>query len=152
MRRHALVVLTAAALSLPAIVQPAFAQPVPEQPADETEDGLGLIERGFGMLFRNLMSEAAPQFDMMTRDLSGALDQLAPALQDLAVLVDDIQHYHPPERLANGDVLIRRRADAPPPPPIGDGLRGLVTPDVPAPESEPTPKPVPETTPQEIEI
>ncbi|MFN3274876.1 MAG: hypothetical protein ACK41U_09405 [Paracoccus sp. (in: a-proteobacteria)] len=136
MRRLALAALTVAALSLPA-----SAQPAPPQPAEGTEEGLGLIERGIGMLFRNLMSEAAPQLDLMTRDLSGALQQLAPALQDLAVLVDDIRHYHPPERLENGDVLIRRRAEAPPPPPIGDGLRGLVTPGDPAPDLTPTPSP-----------
>ena len=29
-----------------------------------------------------------------------------------------------PERLENGDVLIRRKADAPPPPPLGESLGG----------------------------
>lgn len=131
MRSLALAALLAAATSLPASAQPAN--------ETETEEGLGLIERGIGMLFRNLMSEAGPQLDLMTRDLSGALNQLAPALQDLAVLVDDIRNYHPPERLENGDVLIRRRAEAPPAPPIGEGLRGLTTPDRPAPDPSPAP-------------
>ena len=31
-------------------------------------------------------------------------------------LMDDAKNYQAPERLENGDILIRRRADAPPPP------------------------------------
>jgi hypothetical protein len=87
----------------------------------QTDDGPGIFQRGFDMIFRNLTQDAGPQL----RDLSGALDQMAPVLRDLAVLVDDLENYHPPQRLPNGDVIIRRRENAPPPPPIGDSLRGL---------------------------
>lgn len=92
--------------------------------AAEPEGDGGLIQRGFQGFFRNLMQDAAPQLD----DLSGALEQMAPVLKDLAVLVDDLENYHPPQRQKNGDIIIRRRAEAPPAPPIGDSLRDLTDP------------------------
>nr|WP_111297965.1 hypothetical protein [Paracoccus saliphilus] len=110
------------------------AGPAPAQPADEADEGLSLIERGIGMIFRQFWQDAAPEVEGLTRDLSGTMTRLAPALQDLAVLVDDIRNYDPPERLENGDILIRRRAGAPPPPPIGDDLKDLTEP---APEAVP---------------
>ena len=110
--------------------------PAAAQTADEPEEGLSLIERGIGMIFRQFWQDAGPEVEGLTRDLSGTMTRLAPALQDLGVLVDDIRNYDTPERLENGDIVIRRRAGAPPPPPIGDGLRGLTEP---APEVDPVP-------------
>lgn len=115
-----LALLAALALPLPLAAQE------PSAPAPEAEDGLSLIERGMGLLFRQFREEAAPQLDLLSRDMAGALERMAPALQELAALVDDIRNYEPPERLANGDILIRRRAEAPPPPPIGEGLQRLL--------------------------
>ncbi|SCY58862.1 hypothetical protein [Paracoccus tibetensis] len=117
-----LALLAALALPLPL---PLAAQE-PSAPAPEAEDGLSLIERGMGLLFRQFREEAAPQLDLLGRDMAGALERMAPALQELAALVDDIRNYEPPERLANGDILIRRRAEAPPPPPLGEGLQRLL--------------------------
>jgi len=52
-------------------------------------------------VFRNLMDQMKP-----------ALDEL---LETLEVLegIDNIQHYQSPEILPNGDIIIRRREDAP---------------------------------------
>ncbi|MDO5648498.1 AAA+ family ATPase [Paracoccus sp. (in: a-proteobacteria)] len=94
------------------------------------DDGFDLIERGLGLLFQNLLDEIGPDLDDAARGLGGAMNRLAPAMQDLGVIMDDIRHYELPQRLDNGDILIRRRPDAPPPPPIGDDLRRL-TPDIP---------------------
>jgi len=105
------------------------AAPAAAQEGDAADEGLNLIQRGFSMIFRQFWDDAGPQVDDMARDLSGSVSRLAPALQDLAVLVDDFRNYQPPERLENGDIVIRRREGAPPPPPVGDGLRGLTTPD-----------------------
>lgn len=102
-----------AALLLPA---PLAAQ---DAPAPEPEDGLSLIERGFGLLWRQFREEAGPQLDNLGRDLAATVERLGPALQDLAAQVDDIRNYQAPERLENGDILIRRRPDAPPRPPLG---------------------------------
>jgi hypothetical protein len=37
--------------------------------------------------------------------------------ESLLALMDDIGNYQPPERLPNGDILIRRKPDRPLPPP-----------------------------------
>lgn len=100
-----------------------LAFPVAAAAQSDTEDGLGLIERGIGIIADNLWTEFGPQLDQLGQGMGNALTDLGPVLQDLAVLVDDLNNYHAPERLENGDVLIRRKSDAPPPPPLGDMLR-----------------------------
>lgn len=105
----------------------------------DAEDGASLIERGMGMLFQDLMTNIAPELDGISNDLAGALNQLGPAVSDLSVLVDDISNYQAPERLENGDIIIRRKAGAPPPPAIGEGLRRL---DRGSPDADPTGPPV----------
>mgnify|MGYP007029142071 CR=1 FL=1 len=89
-----------------------LALPLPATAQTPTEEGLGLVERGLGIIAENLWSELGPQ-------LGDALTDLAPMARDLSALVDDLGNYHAPERLENGDILIRRRADAPPPPALG---------------------------------
>ncbi len=57
------------------------------------------------------------QLDEVFRDL---MEQMKPALDELLetleVLegIDSIEHYERPEILPNGDIIIRRREDAPP--------------------------------------
>lgn len=104
---------------LPALALAAITVAAPASAQDE--DAGSLFQRGFDMMLRNFMQEGGPQVD----DLSAALDRMAPVLQHLAVMVDDLRNYHPPKRLENGDIVIRRRDDAPPPPPLGEGLDGL---------------------------
>ncbi len=71
-----------------------------------TEDEAGTEDRPLTEqlddLFRNLMEQMKP-----------ALDEL---LETLEVLegIDSIEHYERPEILPNGDIIIRRREDAPP--------------------------------------
>ena len=102
-------------------------------PDDSAPEGMGLIERGAGLLFQQLLDDIAPNLDQMGQDMSGALNRLAPAMTDLARLMDDIGNYETPERLENGDILIRRKADAPPPPAMDEGLRRFTEPDPRAP-------------------
>ena len=64
-------------------VSPAFAQ-------DE--------ERG-----RDLMAEALRLF------MQGFMAEMEPALEDLQGFVDNLNAYHPPEVLPNGDIIIRRK-------------------------------------------
>ena len=109
-------ILTPAALCLALMSAPAFAQEASEEP--------GFLERGLGAIMGQLWGEEEPgATSPLAQDLAGALRQMGPVLQDLAAQVDDIRNYQAPERLPNGDILIRRREDAPAPPPLGDTLR-----------------------------
>ena len=109
------------------LAQPLSAQDTQPPPQD---DGLSLIQRGIEMLMQNFMREIGPDLDRIGRDMADSLSRFAPALDDLSVLIDDIGNYTAPERLENGDIIIRRKPGAPPPPPIGQDLRDLARPPV----------------------
>lgn len=131
--------LTRAALFVLAVFagQSAYAQDAPDmwQPpmqSDEaprntlpddgaTEDGnRDPIERGMGSFLENLLRDMGPELDQFGQDMSGAFENLTPMLRDLRMQIDDLRNYQAPERLENGDIIIRRKADAPPPPPMGE--------------------------------
>ncbi|SFA60044.1 hypothetical protein SAMN04487972_12623 [Paracoccus halophilus] len=106
---------------------PAAEDPAPE--SSEGGDGNGaLFERGLESFMQNMLKEAEPHLERLGRDLGDTMLSLRPVFQDLGKLMDDVQNYQAPERLENGDILIRRRADAPPPPPVGDALREMLRP------------------------
>lgn len=92
------------------------------------------FERGLESFMQNMLKEAEPHLDRLGRDLGDTLNSLRPVLGDIGNLMDDAKNYQAPERLENGDILIRRRAEAPPPPPVGDTLREMLRP---APENDP---------------
>lgn len=107
---------------------PVTAQTAPENEA--VEEGFSLMEEGAKLLLKGLMSEMEPALDEMGKALSEmepALKELQPKMLELLALVDDLTNYAAPERLENGDILIRRKPDAPAPPPL--------------PESAPAPAP-----------
>ncbi len=97
------------------------ASPVAAQDQNgEVDEGFSLMEEGARMLMRGLMAEMEPAME----DLRGSLDELAPMLQDFAAeigpaftemlsQVDDFSNYSAPEFLPNGDIIIRRKPDAP---------------------------------------
>lgn len=97
-RKHALILC----LGLMAPLAPATAQ--------ETEDsGPSLMERGLSLFFDGFQQEMAPHLD----DMATAMSEIGPALDKLLALVDDMTNYEMPEMLENGDILIRRKPDAP---------------------------------------
>ncbi|MEL7298986.1 MAG: hypothetical protein AAFM92_01260 [Pseudomonadota bacterium] len=90
--------------------------------AQETgdEEGLSLMERGAQLFFEGLMDEMEPAiegFEGLARDIGPAmrdmLEQMGPAFADLMESIDDLSNYEPPEMLPNGDIIIRRKPDAP---------------------------------------
>lgn len=112
---------------------PLAAQTAPQ--GEEVEEGFSLMEEGAKLLLKGLMAEMEPTLDDMAKalaDLEPALRELQPKMLELLALVDDLKNYEAPERLGNGDILIRRKPDAPAPPPL----------------PERAPDPAPQTAPQ----
>ena len=108
-------ILASALLAAPAVAQ----DEAPDLPEEETP---GLMQRGAEMFLRGLMNEMGPSL----REMESALKDVQPEIRKLLALVDDLRNYQAPERLPNGDILIRRKPDAPP----------LVAPDGPTPPKE----------------
>ena len=52
-------------------------------------------------------------------------DRMSPMVEQLQDMVDDLNAYEAPEMLPNGDIIIRRRPDAPPFEPSEDGSVAL---------------------------
>ncbi|HDR27728.1 AAA+ family ATPase [Rhodovulum sp.] len=92
---------------------PAAAQDAEPLPDAKLREGMDLLGQGMRLLFKGLGDELEPAL----RDLA---ETMQPALRRLAEIVDDFDAYQMPERLPNGDILIRRKPDAPPLPPPDD--------------------------------
>ena len=58
-------------------------------------------------MMRELMDEIGPEMERMMTDI-------VPQLQELSELLGGMVHYEMPEILPNGDIIIRRKQDAPP--------------------------------------
>jgi hypothetical protein len=98
------------------LAAPAAGPAAAEDPASpEIGEGVDLIERGARLLFDGLVREMAPARDEMGRSMA----ELQPAVRELMGMIEDFANYEFPERLPNGDIIIRRKPDAPPLPPAG---------------------------------
>jgi hypothetical protein len=84
--RHAIALTLCLGLAVPAVAQEAG-----EGGTTDMDEGFSLLEEGTRLLLRGLMAEMEPAL----RELQGALQNL--------------DAYHPPEVLPNGDILIRRK-------------------------------------------
>lgn len=108
-------ILPPALLGLALLATPLAAQTAPETPKDgEISGGLNLLGQGAQSLLRGLMQEIDPTL----RSLQEGVEGLGPMFTTLTGLIGDVRHYETPERLPNGDILIRRKAGAPPPAPL----------------------------------
>ncbi|MCA0042977.1 AAA+ family ATPase [Celeribacter litoreus] len=87
-----------------ALIASLVATPLWAQESSEKPDGWDLLQEGGRLLLEDLM------------------DDLSPLLEDLQGLMVDLNSYEPPVILPNGDILIRRKPDAPEytPPPVED--------------------------------
>ena len=101
--------ITALALMLPLSMTPVHAE----------EGGFSLMEEGAKLFFKGIIQEMEPAIE----DLRGFADEvepalrefvqeMGPALRELMGKVDNINAYHPPEILPNGDIILRRKSDA----------------------------------------
>lgn len=98
------------AVALTCIALPALAQ----EEADD--DGLSLMEKGAQLFFEGIMREMEPALNDLrgiAEDLEPGLrefvQQMGPAFVELLGKIDDLNAYHPPEMLPNGDIIIRRK-------------------------------------------
>ncbi|MDA7965111.1 hypothetical protein [Ruegeria sp.] len=84
----------------------------------QEEDSQSLMEKGAELFFEGLRQEMEPALD----DLLGLADQFGPAMQsfvqemgpaltDLAAKIEDWSVYEAPEILPNGDIIIRRKPE-----------------------------------------
>ncbi|GIT89863.1 hypothetical protein JANAI62_06530 [Jannaschia pagri] len=89
----------------PLLILPFLALPAAAQEADAPS----AMERGLRLFLDGLMQEMEPAL----RDLEGLAEEAAPLLeglqQDLSETLGDLNAYHAPEVLPNGDILIRRK-------------------------------------------
>lgn len=109
-----MLIAPAVALSLSIAALP-VAAPALAQEA-ETAQEPGLLEWGldYGMsLFGDSVAEELEPL----ADMKALMDQfgpaIGPAMEKLMALVDDMTNYDMPVMLENGDILIRRKPDAP---------------------------------------
>lgn len=70
---------------------PVLAQDTSPVPEKDMQEGMDLMSEGMELLLRGLMGE------------------MEPAMRELREAIDDLNAYHPPEVLPNGDIIIRRK-------------------------------------------
>lgn len=112
--------LASMALSL-SVIAPLSAQewqmpPAEEPPATAPDEPLSDFEQGIESMMNEMFQRFQPHLEGLGNELAETVTEFGPAFEELAGLMDDIGNYQRPERLPNGDIIIRRRADAPPPP------------------------------------
>ena len=94
-------------LLIPALLVGTFATAVH---ADEADGALPKLD--LEGTFRELLDRMEPQLKELQKEMQPALDE-AMRLFDRLSVMDDPRHYQLPEVLPNGDIIIRRRPDAP---------------------------------------
>ncbi|WP_035257477.1 hypothetical protein [Actibacterium mucosum] len=80
----------------------------------DMREGLSLLEQGAQLFMRGLADEMEPALRELTDNVEPAMRQLMqqmePAMQELLGMIDNLDAYHMPERLPNGDIIIRRKS------------------------------------------
>ena len=89
-------------------VAPAFG----ETGENSAEEGFSLLEEGAKIILRSMLDEVEPSLKELNREFGEAMREMEPAMRDLFGMIGDIRHYHAPEMLPNGDIIIRRKSPA----------------------------------------
>ncbi|MEL6337569.1 MAG: hypothetical protein AAFS07_03895 [Pseudomonadota bacterium] len=83
-------------------------------PSGEVERNIDEMKRTLDQLWDDVVTQMEPTIDRLMRNME-TLDR-----------VDDFGYYEDPEILENGDIIMRRKEDAPPLPPPGVDPEGGV--------------------------
>lgn len=90
------------------------------QPVQAQDKAPSLMEQGARQFFEGLMQEMAPALDELATLMEQAgpalksfLTEMGPKLRSVLEEVEDWSVYRAPEVLPNGDIIIRRKPDAP---------------------------------------
>ena len=76
------------------------------------DEGFSLLREGARILMESMLKEMEPAMRDMQEDFGAALREMEPALRELGGMIGDLRNYHPPEKLPNGDIIIRRKTPA----------------------------------------
>ena len=90
--KHAIALTLALVLASPAVAQDS-------DDDSNLREGWGLLSEGSRLILEGLAEEMRPFVD----------EHLLPTIAELGALIDDVALYELPERLPNGDIIIRRR-------------------------------------------
>ncbi|QHQ33911.1 hypothetical protein [Algicella marina] len=86
--------------------------------AQETEEPQPFLEKWAEETMKGLMNDIGPELEKMIDELGPELEglfaELIPRLRDLTEKLGGLAMYELPEVLPNGDIIIRRKQDAPP--------------------------------------
>ena len=96
---------------LPPLMRGLAAPAAAQEEGEGLRDGMELLGEGTRMILEGLMEEMAPMLEEVRPFFE---EELVPMLERMGALVDDLSHYELPERLPNGDIILRRSEDAPP--------------------------------------
>ena len=99
--KHSIFAIALCLSPLAAFAQSTEATP----PSADVDEGVSLMQEGAKLLFRGLMGQMEPTL----KDMTTALGEVEPKLRELLAMVDDLRNYHTPEKLENGDIIIRRK-------------------------------------------
>ena len=84
--------------------------------AQDEGDSRSLMQEGAELFWEGLRREMRPalealrdQADEMEPALRDLMERMGPALADLMDQMGDLSAYHPPEKLPNGDIILRRK-------------------------------------------
>lgn len=93
---------------------------IPTAALAEEEDAPSLMEQGMELFFEGLRQEMEPAIEGLESFAQGIgpamaemMEQMGPAFAELMERVDDLSNYESPEMMPNGDIIIRRKPDAP---------------------------------------
>jgi hypothetical protein len=75
------------------------------QSSSDVEQGMSLLEQGAQMMMRGMMAEMEPSLN----EMADAFAQAQPVLRDLVGMMKNLNDYHPPEMMPNGDIILRHK-------------------------------------------